>query len=82
MKSESLISDLVHPVILSTPLFCLSLRALTAPSAVKSLLFVLCGEIVSHNTGIPNRRTSDSSSRRRNGNEGAMKKSFCMYDGS
>ena len=35
-----------------------------------------------HNTGIPNRRTSPSNSRRRNGNDGAMKKSFCICDGS
>src|SRR5207244_1813346 len=33
-------------------------------------------------TGIPNRRTSDSNSRRRNGNDGALNRWSCMRDGS
>jgi hypothetical protein len=34
------------------------------------------------NTGMPKRRTSASSSRRRNGNDGAMNRWSCICDGS
>ena len=37
---------------------------------------------IHHNTGMPKRRTSVSSSRRRNGNDGAMNRWSCIRDGS
>ena len=37
---------------------------------------------IHHNTGMPKRRTSVSSSRRRKGNDGATKRWSCIRDGS